>query len=150
MLANQLKGGEEELIWGLVEEEEVEVGEGWRGGSQGGREGGREGGDGGGVQRWSDMWLRLLSFLSQCQGIDTVIHPPTSPQHTHTPSHPPSQCCRDNVCRGDAYWHNAATILRALKHLSHTHTLRERAEQATEKEKKRREGIKRKKGGREG
>lgn len=28
MLANQLKGGEEELIWGLVEEEEVEVGEG--------------------------------------------------------------------------------------------------------------------------
>lgn len=84
MLANQLKGGEEELIWGLVEEEEVEVGEGWRGGSQGGREGGREGGDGGGVQRWSDMWLRLLSFLSQCQGIDTVIHPPTSPQHTHT------------------------------------------------------------------
>lgn len=69
---------------GLVEEEEVEVGEGWWGGSQGGREGGREGGDGGGVQRWSDMWLRLLSFLSQCQGIDTVIHPPTSPQHTHT------------------------------------------------------------------
>lgn len=40
-MANQLKGGEEELIWGLVEEEEVEVGEGWRGGVTR-RKGGRE------------------------------------------------------------------------------------------------------------
>lgn len=41
MLANQLKGGEEELIWGLVEE--VEVGEGWRGGhKEEGREGEKE------------------------------------------------------------------------------------------------------------
>lgn len=40
-MANQLKGGEEELIWGLVEEEEVEVGEGWRGGGH--KEEGREG-----------------------------------------------------------------------------------------------------------
>lgn len=97
-----------------------------------------EGEGGGGVQRWSDMWLRLLSFLSQCQGIDTVIHSPHLPPSTsssssffsspstllHPPPHPPSpsQCCRDNDCRGDAYWHNAATIQRALKH----HTLRKR------------------------